>query len=134
MCFGFCTNAVKELLVAACNHDSIQSKWCLKRRLNLRASRFARCRFTPPRIAAKSEEVAPGDPEEEEEAGADHDFPSVFPPIKIVYEDAHIVVVSKPGGMLVHRSKESTRETVFLLQTLRDQLGGRKVPAAVRDA
>jgi 23S rRNA-/tRNA-specific pseudouridylate synthase len=50
-----------------------------------------------------------------------------FPPIKIIYEDSHILVVSKPGGMLVHRSKEATRDTIFLLQTLRDQLGGRQV-------
>ena len=52
-------------------------------------------------------------------------------PIKIVYEDDSILVVSKPGGMLVHRSKESTRDTVFLLQTLRNQLGGRQVAPAL---
>ena len=56
------------------------------------------------------------------------DCPVAFPPIKVVYEDRDIVVVSKPGGMLVHRSKEATRDTVFLLQTLRNQLGGRQVP------
>ena len=43
-------------------------------------------------------------------------------PLKILYQDQNIVVVSKPGGLLVHRSREST-DRVFLLQHLRDQIG-----------
>ncbi len=34
------------------------------------------------------------------------------------------MVVSKPGGLLVHRSREAARDKVFLLQQVRDQLGG----------
>ncbi len=43
--------------------------------------------------------------------------------IPVIYEDEHMVVVSKPGGLLVHRSRESTDST-FLLQMVRDQMGG----------
>ncbi len=43
--------------------------------------------------------------------------------IPILYQDEHIVVVDKPPAMLVHRSLIDKRETVFLLQTLRNQLG-----------
>jgi hypothetical protein len=137
MCFGFSSNTIKESRVTTMNRNLIQTTCCLNERVNVLVPRFSRCQFTRLRNAAREspddEEVVGGFPDEEE-AGTDHNFPSTFPPIKIVYEDAHIIVVSKPGGMLVHRSKESTRDTVFLLQTLRDQLGGRKVPETVRDA
>jgi len=43
--------------------------------------------------------------------------------LHIVFQDEHLAVVSKPGGMLMHRSRDAGRETVFLLQTVRDQLG-----------
>ncbi len=43
--------------------------------------------------------------------------------IPVLYEDEHMVVVSKPGGLLVHRSREA-RDSRFLLQMTRDQLGG----------
>jgi tRNA pseudouridine65 synthase len=42
--------------------------------------------------------------------------------IRVLHRDEHIVVVNKPGGMLVHRTKESA-DTVFLLQEMRNQLG-----------
>lgn len=38
-----------------------------------------------------------------------------------------MVAVSKPSGLLVHRSRES-QDTQFLLQTLRDQIGQRVYP------
>jgi len=44
-------------------------------------------------------------------------------PLRVVYQDDHLAVLSKPGGMLMHRTKESSRETVFFLQLARDQLG-----------
>ncbi len=43
------------------------------------------------------------------------------PGIEVLHRDEHVVVVNKPGGLLVHRTKESS-DTVFLLQELRDQL------------
>lgn len=45
-------------------------------------------------------------------------------PIPILHEDESVVAVSKPGGLLVHRSPEAKGEKRFLLQTVRDQLGG----------
>ena len=48
-------------------------------------------------------------------------------PLAVLYQDDHIVAVSKPGGLLVHRSRESS-DRVFLLQTLRDQIGNRIYP------
>ena len=41
----------------------------------------------------------------------------------ILHQDDLLVAVSKPGGLLVHRTPAS-RDTLFLLQLLRDQLGG----------
>ncbi|ULJ61329.1 tRNA pseudouridine(65) synthase TruC [Wielerella bovis] len=45
------------------------------------------------------------------------------PPIHILYHSPTLIAVYKPAGMLVHRSWLDTRETVFLMQTLRDQIG-----------
>lgn len=43
--------------------------------------------------------------------------------LDILYVDEHLVAVDKPAGLLVHRSPIDRRETRFLLQILRDQLG-----------
>jgi tRNA pseudouridine65 synthase len=43
-------------------------------------------------------------------------------PLTVCFQDDALVVVDKPCGMLVHRSGIDARETIFLLQTLRDQL------------
>ncbi|WP_084601739.1 tRNA pseudouridine(65) synthase TruC [Suttonella ornithocola] len=43
--------------------------------------------------------------------------------IEILYQDENIVIVNKPAVMLVHRSLIDSQETIFLLQTLRDQIG-----------
>ncbi|WP_395344548.1 tRNA pseudouridine(65) synthase TruC [Ningiella sp. W23] len=43
--------------------------------------------------------------------------------LHIVFQDEHIVVVHKPSGLLVHRSLIDKRETQFLVQQLRDQIG-----------
>ncbi|MHC4957920.1 MAG: pseudouridine synthase [Planctomycetota bacterium] len=42
--------------------------------------------------------------------------------LEIVHRDDRVVVVDKPGGLLVHRTRQSA-DRVFLLQMLRDQLG-----------
>ena len=42
--------------------------------------------------------------------------------LPILYQDAHLVVIDKPAGLLVHRMEKST-DRVFALQLLRDQLG-----------
>ncbi len=43
--------------------------------------------------------------------------------LPILYQDEHIVIINKPAGMLVHRSWLDKHETVFVMQTLRDQIG-----------
>lgn len=43
--------------------------------------------------------------------------------IPILHHDDDVVVVVKPAGMFVHRSPLDPHETVFLLQTLRNQIG-----------
>lgn len=48
-------------------------------------------------------------------------------PLNILFQDAHFVAIDKPPGMLVHRSRIST-DSVFVLQTLRDQLQRRVYP------
>ena len=42
---------------------------------------------------------------------------------EILYEDEYMVVIHKPPGILVHRTRIS-EDKVFVLQLLRDQLGG----------
>ncbi len=44
-------------------------------------------------------------------------------PLAILYRDAHLVAVSKPAGLLVHRSMIDKRETRFAMQMVRDQIG-----------
>ncbi|MCB5310054.1 tRNA pseudouridine(65) synthase TruC [Yersinia massiliensis] len=43
--------------------------------------------------------------------------------LEIIYQDEHIVAVNKPAGWLVHRSWLDSHETVFVMQTVRDQIG-----------
>lgn len=42
--------------------------------------------------------------------------------LEILFEDEHIIAINKPIGILVHKTKMS-EDRVFLLQTLRNQLG-----------
>ena len=44
--------------------------------------------------------------------------------IEVLFQDEHLVAVCKPGGLLVHRTQEAPTEKRFLLQKVRDQLGG----------
>jgi tRNA pseudouridine65 synthase len=48
-------------------------------------------------------------------------------PLPILFHDRHLVAIHKPPGMLLHRTPIS-RDRVFVLQTLRDQLGQRVYP------
>lgn len=43
--------------------------------------------------------------------------------LDIIYQDEYLVAVNKPAGWLVHRSWLDRHETVFVMQTLRDQIG-----------
>lgn len=43
--------------------------------------------------------------------------------LDILYQDAHLVAVHKPSGLLVHRTALDRHETRFVVQILRDQLG-----------
>lgn len=49
-------------------------------------------------------------------------------PLDVLYQDEHLVVVNKPSGLLVHRSEIDRRETQFLMQWVRDQIGQRVYP------
>jgi tRNA pseudouridine65 synthase len=49
-------------------------------------------------------------------------------PLPILYRDDDMVAVNKPAGLLVHRTSLDARETLFLLQTLRDQIGAPVYP------
>ncbi|MFA9487842.1 MULTISPECIES: tRNA pseudouridine(65) synthase TruC [unclassified Mannheimia] len=43
--------------------------------------------------------------------------------LDILYQDDLLIAINKPAGMLVHRSWLDKHETVFAMQTLRDQIG-----------
>jgi len=47
--------------------------------------------------------------------------------LPILFQDEHLVAIHKPPGILVHRSPIS-RDRVFVLQTLRNQIGQRVYP------
>lgn len=48
--------------------------------------------------------------------------------LEILYQDEHFVVINKPHGLLVHRSKIATNADVYALQLLRDQIGQKVYP------
>lgn len=45
-----------------------------------------------------------------------------------MYQDAHLIAIDKPAGLLVHRSALDAGATAFALQQLRDQIGRRVWP------
>ena len=49
-------------------------------------------------------------------------------PLPILYRDDHYIAISKPPGLLVHRSAIDAQETRFAMQLLRDQIGQRVYP------
>ena len=46
-----------------------------------------------------------------------------YEPLEILYQDAYLVAINKPSGLLVHKSPIDKHETRFALQELRDQIG-----------
>lgn len=46
----------------------------------------------------------------------------------ILYQDNDMIAINKPSGWLVHRSWLDKAETVFVMQTLRDQIGQHVFP------
>lgn len=48
--------------------------------------------------------------------------------LEILYRDDELIAINKPAGMLVHRSWLDKGETVFAMQTLRDQIGQHVFP------
>ncbi len=51
-----------------------------------------------------------------------------MPDLPILYQDAHVVAINKPHGLLVHRSPIASDAGEFAVQILRDQLGQRVFP------
>ena len=49
--------------------------------------------------------------------------------LEIIYQDQHLVVINKPHGLLVHRSKIARDVEEFALQILRDQIQQPVYPA-----
>lgn len=43
--------------------------------------------------------------------------------LEILYKDAHLVVINKPSGLLVHKSMIDRHEIYFAMKMLRDQIG-----------
>ena len=50
-------------------------------------------------------------------------------PLEILYRDEYIVIINKPAGLLVHRTRIAEETVHFVIQILRDQLGCRVYPA-----
>lgn len=48
--------------------------------------------------------------------------------LTIIYQDAYLVAIEKPSGLLVHRSVIDKHETQFAMQILRDQIGQHVFP------
>ncbi|PKR79815.1 pseudouridylate synthase [Brumimicrobium salinarum] len=49
-------------------------------------------------------------------------------PLEVIYEDDFLVVINKPAGLLVHRTKIAKDAKVFAMQKLRDQVGYEVTP------
>ncbi len=47
--------------------------------------------------------------------------------LEILYEDAYIVVINKPSGLLVHKSMIDRHEIYYAMKMLKEQLGGKWV-------
>lgn len=48
--------------------------------------------------------------------------------LEILYRDENLIAINKPAGMLVHRSWLDKHETIFAMQTLRNQIGQHVFP------
>lgn len=50
-------------------------------------------------------------------------------PLTQLWRDEYLIAIHKPAGWLVHRTGLDAGETRFIVQTLRDQLGGQRAMA-----
>jgi tRNA pseudouridine65 synthase len=48
--------------------------------------------------------------------------------LSVIYDDANLIVIDKPAGLLVHRSWIAREATEFAMQKLRDQISQRVYP------
>jgi tRNA pseudouridine65 synthase len=48
--------------------------------------------------------------------------------MEVIFQDASLILVNKPPGVLIHRTGLDTRETYFLLQEVRNMVGGHVYP------
>ena len=55
------------------------------------------------------------------------DAPPMPLSLPVLWQDEHLIAIHKPAGWLVHRTGLDAGETRFVVQTLRDQLGGAHV-------
>ena len=55
---------------------------------------------------------------------ASRDVSPILPALPVLWRDDHLIAIHKPAGWLVHRTGLDAGETRFVVQTLRDQLGG----------
>ena len=49
--------------------------------------------------------------------------------LDVLYQDAHLIAIHKPSGLLVHRTGLDAAEERFAVQILRDQIGRHVHPA-----
>lgn len=57
-----------------------------------------------------------------------------MPALQLLHEDAYLLAVNKPAGVPVHRSRLVGRADAYLVDLLREQVGGRLFPAHRLDA
>ena len=67
----------------------------------------------------QDQEADEGD-EEESAMSLDELYADMASKVKVCYEDDDLLVVSKPGNLLVHKAYVSRQDKVFLLQIVRD--------------
>lgn len=67
-------------------------------------------------------------PDQSSDTVAPAELAQPAPVLSILYLDQYLAVVDKPSGMLVHRSFLDKHETLFVMQTLRNQLGQHVFP------
>lgn len=64
----------------------------------------------------------------EQQVEQEKDAPANPPILEILYQDEYLIAINKPSGMLVHRSWLDKGETVFVMQTLRNQINQHVFP------
>mmetsp|Transcript_25346 Transcript_25346/g.83844 ORF Transcript_25346/g.83844 Transcript_25346/m.83844 type:complete len:383 (-) Transcript_25346:3774-4922(-) len=67
----------------------------------------------------QDQEADEGD-EDESAMSLEEQYADMASKVKVCYEDDDLLVVSKPGNLLVHKSYVSRQDKVFLLQIVRD--------------